>query len=200
MGFGCCRAASHAATVLRRLLPSRSKVHSLQASEAARIVTLEDLGNIGEFVAAIAVVVSLVYLAIQIRDGARQTEHNTRALNLSAMNASQENFARRREWFIRDPRLYDLWERGLKNPTDLEPVDQQIFRDLMWELIFNCQIIYLQHREGMYDRWGPLHAHVKTIFETPGGRHLAGQLQLALNEEFVAEIARDPEGAASPQH
>jgi hypothetical protein len=151
--------------MLRELQLSGSEVRSPQASEAPRTVTLEDLGNIGEFVAAIAVVVSLVYLAIQIRDGARQTEHNTRALYLAAMNTSQENFARRREWFIRDPRLYDLWERGLKSPTDLEPVDQQIFRDLMWELMFNCQIIYLQHREGMYDRWEPLHAHVKTILK-----------------------------------
>ena len=30
-------------------------------------MSLEDLGNIGEFVAAVAVVISLVYLAIQIR-------------------------------------------------------------------------------------------------------------------------------------
>jgi hypothetical protein len=30
-------------------------------------MTLQDLGNIGEFVAAIGVVVSLVYLAVQIR-------------------------------------------------------------------------------------------------------------------------------------
>jgi hypothetical protein len=30
-------------------------------------MTLEDLGNIGEFVAAIGVVVSFVYLAVQIR-------------------------------------------------------------------------------------------------------------------------------------
>jgi hypothetical protein len=47
-------------------------------------MTLQDLGNIGEFVAAIGVVVSLIYLAIQVRAGSRQTEENTRALNLSS--------------------------------------------------------------------------------------------------------------------
>ena len=43
-------------------------------------MTLEDLGNIGEFVAAIAVVVSLVYLAFQIRQGSRQIVQNTNSV------------------------------------------------------------------------------------------------------------------------
>jgi len=34
-------------------------------------VTLESLGNLGEFVGALAVLVSLVYLAFQIRQNAR---------------------------------------------------------------------------------------------------------------------------------
>ena len=34
-------------------------------------MTLEDLGNIGEFVGAVAVVVSLLYLAVQIRQNSR---------------------------------------------------------------------------------------------------------------------------------
>jgi hypothetical protein len=33
-------------------------------------LTLQDLGNLGEFVGAVAVVVSLVYLAVQIRQSA----------------------------------------------------------------------------------------------------------------------------------
>ncbi len=39
-------------------------------------MTLSDLGNLGEFIGAIAVVVSLIYLALQIR-------HNTRAVRSS---------------------------------------------------------------------------------------------------------------------
>ncbi len=35
-------------------------------------MTLQDLGNLGEFIGAIAVVISLVYLAAQIR----QTQHS----------------------------------------------------------------------------------------------------------------------------
>jgi hypothetical protein len=40
-------------------------------------MSLQDLGNLGEFIGAIGVVVSLIYLAAQIR-------HNTRAIRASA--------------------------------------------------------------------------------------------------------------------
>ena len=47
-------------------------------------MSLEDLGNIGEFVAAVAVVISLVYLAVQIRQNTTQMSQNT----LAVANAS----------------------------------------------------------------------------------------------------------------
>jgi hypothetical protein len=42
------------------------------------------LGNIGDFVAAIGVVISLVYLAAQIRQNTRQLAQNTGAARLGA--------------------------------------------------------------------------------------------------------------------
>ena len=46
-------------------------------------MTLQDLGSLGEFIGAIAVVISLVYLAAQIRQ-------NTRALHSSSYAQSAE--------------------------------------------------------------------------------------------------------------
>ena len=48
-------------------------------------MSLEDLGNIGEFVAAVALVVSLIYLAVQIR-------HNTRHRS-DLWNSSSQGYA-----------------------------------------------------------------------------------------------------------
>ena len=42
--------------------------------------TAQFLGNIGELVGAIGVVVTLVYLAIQVRHSKQSTDANTRAL------------------------------------------------------------------------------------------------------------------------
>ena len=41
------------------------------------------LGNYGEFVGAIAVVATLVYLAVQVRHGKEATEANTRSMDES---------------------------------------------------------------------------------------------------------------------
>jgi hypothetical protein len=40
-------------------------------------MSLEDLGNIGEFVAAAAVIVSLIYLAVQIRQNTKSLRAST---------------------------------------------------------------------------------------------------------------------------
>ena len=153
-------------------------------------MTLQDLGNIGEFVAAIAVVVSLIYLAIQVRAGSRQTEENTRALNMSAILATQNNFGRLRGWYIRDPRLYELRERGLRDLEDLEPIDRLLFRDLVVEFLFTAQIAYMQCREGlMYaELWEGMRVSLGEIFSTPGGKTLFPGVREFLSADFAEEI------------
>ena len=47
------------------------------------------LGNYGEFVGAIAVVITLIYLAIQVRHSKETTEANTKAIELQAYQAWQ---------------------------------------------------------------------------------------------------------------
>ncbi len=47
-------------------------------------MTLEDLGNIGEFIGAIAVVLSLVYLAVQIRQNTNAVRSGTHQATLDA--------------------------------------------------------------------------------------------------------------------
>ncbi len=51
------------------------------------ISTAQLLGNFGEFVGAIAVVGTLFYLAVQVRNGKEATEANTRSLQLHSYTA-----------------------------------------------------------------------------------------------------------------
>lgn len=55
--------------------------------------TAQSLGNMGEFLGAIAVVVTLVYLTIHVRQGRLATEANTRSLNLEAQVVVQSIWA-----------------------------------------------------------------------------------------------------------
>jgi len=57
-------------------------------------MTLQDLGALGELVGGLAVVLSLAYVAYQVRQNSRQIEQNSRHLEASMYLASGESFTR----------------------------------------------------------------------------------------------------------
>ena len=67
-------------------------------------MTLQDLGNIGEFLGSIGVIVTLIYLAIQIRQ-------NTKAARASSAAESQYVFANTNEWLLENPEVHLLINR-----------------------------------------------------------------------------------------
>ena len=58
-------------------------------------MTISELGSIGEFVGAIAVVVTLAYLAVQVRHSKEATEANTRMMEENRKLALAQNFVQR---------------------------------------------------------------------------------------------------------
>jgi hypothetical protein len=74
--------------------------------------TAQLLGNFGEFVGAIAVVITLIYLAIQVRHSSQTVETNSQLLRVDA-NATtfqlEFDFDR---LLISDQEIWDLWLRG----------------------------------------------------------------------------------------
>ena len=68
------------------------------------------LGNYGEFIGAIAVVVTLVYLAAQVRQGKVATEANTHALEANRRLALAQTYQARAE--VLDARLTQLANSG----------------------------------------------------------------------------------------
>jgi len=80
-------------------------------------MSLQDLGAIGEAVGGIAVMVSLIYVAYQIRQSSRQIEQNSRHLEASMYHATNDAFYR---WFAllaQDEELAALWRRALHGET-----------------------------------------------------------------------------------
>ncbi len=82
---------------------------------------LEDLGNLGDFVGGIAVIATLLYLAMQVRQ-------NTRSLRSAAMDSNATQFAKRQMALARDPDLADLVTRGASDYHALEEVEKRRFR------------------------------------------------------------------------
>lgn len=79
-------------------------------------MTLEDLGNIGEFVGAIGVVASLIYLALQ-------TRQNTRAVRVASFHQISESVSALSLAVFQDADLVSLMERVRSEPETLSSED-----------------------------------------------------------------------------
>ena len=107
-------------------------------------MNLQDLGNLGEFVGAIAVLITLVYLALNIRQNTAQLSQNTRAVQLSALYANVELANRVREILILNPELSDLYLKGLRGYSELELSDRLRFAMLLQNFLSSIEAAHVR--------------------------------------------------------
>ncbi len=106
-------------------------------------MTIQDLGSIGEFVAAIATVVTLAYLAVQIRQ-------NTKQARLTAMRelvaSVQDGFAP-----LYNPGYARVFRLGRHHPDQLDKEEQAAFHMLLDRQMYNFQNLVYQYESGSVD-------------------------------------------------
>ena len=104
-------------------------------------MSLADLGNIGEFVGAIAVFVSFIYLAYQIRQ-------NTKAVNRTENNAALNQWSQYRAMVLHDRELAIVLGKLKNNANEIDEVEQ-VQLDMLLEELFNIgRHQYDRNREG----------------------------------------------------
>ena len=104
-----------------RMSPSSSES---QGGVMTLMETAQLLGNLGEFVGAIGIVVTLIYLAMQIR----QSNH---ASMLNFENGSLSRSFDLQHRVALDRQAAEWWARGADDFDELDSVDQQ--RLVLWE-------------------------------------------------------------------
>ncbi|MGD8416350.1 MAG: hypothetical protein PVH91_04780 [Pseudomonadales bacterium] len=108
------------------------------------------LGNYGEFLGAIAVVVTLVYLAIQVRHSKVATEANTKSLNLQAYQTWQAanlqiNLG------LSNPAQSEIYMRGAGDSSNLTFETQVSFAQMNLTIFQMAQSADYQYRSGLLD-------------------------------------------------
>lgn len=78
-------------------------------------LTIEQWAAVAEIVGGIAVLISLIYLASQIRQNTKQLEMNLKSLRLKAFERTVESGNRVREILITNGEVAELFRRGLKD-------------------------------------------------------------------------------------
>jgi len=131
------------------------------------------LGNYGEFIGAIAVVVTLFYLATQVRHSKDATEANTRSLEQSrelAFNEAGWSFATMRNEFRNSIiQNADIWTRG-NSGESLDRVESEIYTQLVlknWDIAFWTDLAL--NKLGEIDNVGT-HDFAVFLSQNPGAR------------------------------
>jgi hypothetical protein len=110
---------------------------------------LEDLGNIGDFLGGIGVVVTLIYLALQIRQNSSQIVQNTKAVQANAYQAITLNHTSYNEWFVVHRDVADLIVKVTSDPDSLDEVDRLRLSGLSSAMFRNFENLHEQFRAGL---------------------------------------------------
>jgi len=105
------------------------------------------IGAIGDFIGGLAVVVSLIYLATQVRHSARVTEQNTREVSAAARESVFGAFSRWRA-LVADERLTRVFVLGCNDLSDLSREERFQFGLLMQDLLYANQVLFSRGLEG----------------------------------------------------
>ncbi len=168
-------------------------------------MTLEDLGNIGEFVAAIAVVVSLVYLASQIRQSSRQIVQNT---NSVLGSVELETTRLHSDWLLsvaHSPELGRIWRLGISEPTKLAEDEKVQFAMLIGSAFYGIEGPFRQYQRGLLseDSWEPMDELIARYMRSPAVREWWANRDVPFAKSFseyvdskILASSRDSAGSA----
>ena len=98
-------------------------------------MSIMELGAIGEFVGAIAVVATLIFLSFQVRHSWKASEENTRLARAASHEQTFAHFSKQRGWIINSPEVARIWHEGGAG-RELDETDQLRFDQLGQEFVF----------------------------------------------------------------
>ena len=152
-------------------------------------MNIQDLGAIGEIVGGIAVIATLGYLSVQVRQANVSTHRNMYAQAANAISDFWLSLAK-------DYELYECYVLMLRDPEDLTEHDQNRGYLVMDSYLSLMESYYLHNREYGEDlsqeRWGRM---LRRMFDTPGGRKYWQKRKASFHAEFAEYL--DTVGTAS---
>jgi hypothetical protein len=107
-------------------------------------MNIETLGNLGDFIGGLAVIVSVLYLAIQIRQ-------NSRLLKATALSAVTDSYLSFNILLGGDPKASRVFQVGLEDFSSLSEEEQRQFLNLLRLAFASYQHVHQQYERGLLD-------------------------------------------------
>ena len=142
-------------------------------------MTLQDLGSIGEFVAAIATLVTLIYLAVQIRQ-------NTRTTRSTAFQQVVDSFSEISLAIGLDREMSEIFSRANEGFAALDPAEQGRYRLVLLSFFRRAESVFFNSEQGTLhiDSWEGIRGSLKGVFRSQGVQEFWKQNAFAFNSRF----------------
>jgi hypothetical protein len=127
-------------------------------------MSLSGLASLGSFVSGFAVLISLIYLALQVR----QTKRNQQI----AIRHSRVTRIVELQLALANPAVADAWLHGSGSPHEITQTELSQFTNLCRALFFHFEDSFYQREEGLLndDAFETVVAGVRLLARSPGWR------------------------------
>ena len=137
------------------------------------------IGAVGEVVGGLAVFISLVYLAMQIRSSRRSDQILAAAEAASAVD----------DWIgqiVRDENLWQLYRRGLTDYESLSREEKGRFSMLILQFLRSMEVIWYQRQLGAIEPgyWSSMEITIKGVISSSGASRSFKRYRSFLSPEF----------------
>ena len=154
----------------------------------------EMVSALGQLVAAVGVIPSLIYLAIQIRE---QNKERRRA-GINVLTAQWGDLVRSAQ---ESADFAAVFLEGMRSFDKLDPVAKLRFSAFFTRFTRNCEAMYLYYRDDALDKalWGEVERTISDYFAYPGVKEWWATRKHWLTDEFRAVVEAIIAKKAEPQ-
>lgn len=153
-------------------------------------MTIEDLGNIGDLIAAIATVITLVYLAQQIR---KNTKSVAGASGQALMELEISTYALKAQHA-------SVYRRGCANISDLNEDERVVFEQVVSAEMSVFSSAFIQVQQGLMDDDSSFDRDwIRFYLKQPGFQEMWSEIEVAYANEFrrhLEEVQKNAEDSA----
>jgi hypothetical protein len=149
-------------------------------------MNLTDLANLGQVIGAVAVVISLIYVAYQIRQ-------NTNAVRAATAQSVHEHFANWYHLLASDGELSAVLIAGLQDYASLSEKDKGRFIATFMAFLSYSQNAFLKWRQGLLapSLWAGWEQIIMNFTGSPGGRAFWKERAYLFGEDFRRHVEDD---------
>ena len=142
------------------------------------------ISAVSQLIGSVAVVISVLYLAVQLRS-------STRVARVAAMDAAAGALRDVTKPLMENAELAKLWRTGLENLESLSPEDQARFFHVAHQFLKALETIHYHYVYGLLDPqlWAGWKELLHHYVETPGLQFYLKRRSAVLSERFRNFIA-----------